>query len=180
MIIGVDMDDVLVEYVRSFLNFNNERNKTNLSFEDFTNISKSVDKDNSFFRSDFFKKMEICKDAAKVIKKLAEKNNLFIVTARQAEWKDSTEKFVNENFPNCFRGIFFAGDIHKTGKKKEDIYDGMDVIIEDNRNHAFECAKKGMKVFLIDKPWNKNLEHDNIIRVSNWKEIDFNFENVLC
>ncbi len=172
MIIGIDMDDVLVEYVKSFLEFYNERNKTNLSFEEFTNISNSIDKNNSFFRSDFFKKMELCRGSVKAIKMLAEKNNLFIVTSRQIEWKDATEKFVKENFPDCFKGIFFAGDIHKSsGKKKADIYDGMDIIIEDNRSHALECAKNGMKVFLFEKPWNKDIEHANITKVKKWDDI---------
>lgn len=172
MIIGIDMDDVLVEYVKSFLEFYNERNKTNLSYEEFINISSSVDKNNSFFRSDYFRKMELCKGTAKAIKMLAEKNSLFIVTSRQIEWKDATEKFVEENFPGCFKGIFFAGDIHKGfGKKKAEIYDGMDVIIEDNRGHALECAKTGIKVFLFEKPWNKDVEHENIIKVKNWEDI---------
>lgn len=171
MIIGVDMDDVLVEYVKSFLEFYNERNKTNLSFEGFTNIGHSVDKNNSFFRSNFFKEMEICRKAVETIKKLAEKHSLFIVTSRQIEWKDATEKFVKENFPGCFCGIFFAGDIHGDGKKKTDIYEGMDMIIEDNRGHALECAKSGIKVFLLDKPWNKDIEHTNITRIKGWDEI---------
>jgi uncharacterized HAD superfamily protein len=172
MIIGIDMDDVLVEYVKAFLEFYNERNKANLSYEKFTNIANSVDKNNSFFRSDYFKKMELCKGVTNAIKKLAEKNSLFIVTSRQIEWKDATEKLVNENFPNCFRGIFYAGDIHKgEGKKKTDIYNGMDLVIEDNRGHALECAKSGIKVFLLEKPWNKDVEHVNIIKVKNWDEI---------
>lgn len=166
------MDDVLVEYVKAFLEFYNERNKTNLSYEEFTNISKSVDKNNSFFKSDYFKKMELCKDAVKVIKKLAEKNNLFIVTSRQIEWKDATEKLVQDNFSDCFKGIFFAGDIHKGGgKKKSDIYEGMDLVIEDNRGHALDCAKNGIKVFLLEKPWNKDVKHANITKVRGWNEI---------
>lgn len=172
MIIGIDMDDVLVEYVKSFLEFYNERNKTNFSYEEFTNISNSVDKNNSFFKSDYFKKMELCKGSVRVIKKLAEKNSLFIVTSRQIEWKEATEKLIQENFPGCFKGIFFAGDIHKgSGKKKADIYEGMDLVIEDNRGHALECAKNGMKVFLLGKPWNKDIEHVNITKVNGWDEI---------
>lgn len=166
------MDDVLVEYVKSFLEFYNERNKTNLSYEEFTNIRNSVDKNNSFFRSDYFKKMELCKGVANAIKKLAEKNNLFIVTSRQIEWKEETEKLVNEKFPNCFKGVFYAGDIHKSGgKKKVDIYNGMDLVIEDNRGHALECAKNGINVFLLEKPWNKNIKHAKITQVKNWDEI---------
>jgi uncharacterized HAD superfamily protein len=172
MLIGVDVDDILVEYVHAFLEFYNERNKTHLSYEEFNNINLSVDKDNSFFRSSYFKEMEICKGAKEAIKKIAEKHNLFIVTSRQIEWRDATDKMIQENFPGCFKGIFYAGDIHKgEGKKKADIYEGMEVVIEDNKGHALECAKNGIKVFLIDKPWNKDMEHKNITRVWNWKEI---------
>jgi 5'(3')-deoxyribonucleotidase len=171
MIIGIDVDDVLVEYVRAFLRFYNEKNKSNLSYEEFNNISNSVDKDNSFFNSNYFRGIEICWGARTVIKKLAEKNNLFIVTARQKEWKEFTDKFIQENFPNCFKGVFYAGDVHGGGKKKAEIYEGMDMIIEDNKGHALECAKRGMKVFLIERPWNKGIEHPNIRRVNQWEEI---------
>jgi uncharacterized HAD superfamily protein len=171
MIIGIDVDDVLVEYVKAFLRFYNERNKTNLTYEDFTNISNSVDKDNSFFNSNYFKDMEICWGARTVIKELAKKNNLFIVTARQKEWKEHTDQFIQKNFPNCFKGIFYAADIHGGGKKKAEIYDGMDIVIEDNKGHALECAKSGMKVFLIERPWNIGVENENITRVSRWEDI---------
>jgi uncharacterized HAD superfamily protein len=171
MIIGIDVDDVLVEYVKSFLIFYNEKNKTNLSYKKFIDINNSVDKDNSFFCSSYFRDMKICFGAREVIKKLARDNELFIVTSRQIEWKEFTDNFIRKNFPDCFKEIFYASDIHGGEKKKSEIYAEMDIIIEDNKGHALDCARMGKKVFLIDKPWNQGIEHPNIIKVSQWKEI---------
>lgn len=49
---------------------------------------------------------------------------------------------------------------------------GISIFIEDNSSYALDCAKKGIKVLLLDKPWNKNYEkHPNIIKVNSWEEI---------
>ena len=48
---------------------------------------------------------------------------------------------------------------------------GIDFMIEDDRKHSKNCAEKGIKCFLIDKPWNQNFEHENVIRVNGWNEI---------
>ena len=35
-----------------------------------------------------------------------------------------------------------------------------------------QLANEGMKVLLIDTNYNKEIEHENIVRVNNWKDID--------
>jgi len=49
---------------------------------------------------------------------------------------------------------------------------GIKIMIDDNKLFANELAEKGVKVFLLDKPWNKNYDkHKNIIKVKDWKEV---------
>ncbi len=49
---------------------------------------------------------------------------------------------------------------------------GIKIMIEDNPEYALDCAKNGIKTFLLDKPWNKNYsQHENLIKVKSWEEI---------
>ncbi len=47
----------------------------------------------------------------------------------------------------------------------------VDLIVEDSLTHAIECAKRGIKVILFDKPWNQASLAENITRVKDWNEI---------
>jgi len=43
--------------------------------------------------------------------------------------------------------------------------------VEDKPHNALAGLKYGLKPILIDHPYNKDFEHPDVIRVSNWKEI---------
>lgn len=54
----------------------------------------------------------------------------------------------------------------------------VDVMIEDKPDIALHLAKNGIKVLLFDAPYNKQVVHENIIRVNNWNEIKFYLEKM--
>lgn len=47
----------------------------------------------------------------------------------------------------------------------------VDVMIEDKAEVAMYLAEHGVKVILIDAPYNQNINHPNIVRVYNWLEV---------
>lgn len=47
----------------------------------------------------------------------------------------------------------------------------VDLMIEDKPEVAYYLAEQGIKVLLFNAPYNKNVKHENIIPVSNWKEV---------
>lgn len=47
----------------------------------------------------------------------------------------------------------------------------VDAMIEDKSDVALNLANNGVKVILIDAPYNKDINHENIVRVSNWSEV---------
>lgn len=47
----------------------------------------------------------------------------------------------------------------------------VDVMIEDKPDVALYLAQNGVNVLLVDAPYNKDLNHENIKRVYNWEEI---------
>lgn len=49
---------------------------------------------------------------------------------------------------------------------------GCDVFIEDHPQESVRIAETGIKVLLMDNPYNADVTHQNITRVKNWYEID--------
>lgn len=47
----------------------------------------------------------------------------------------------------------------------------IDVMIDDKPEVVLELARNGIKVLMFDAPYNKNIEHENIIRVKSWLEV---------
>ncbi len=47
-------------------------------------------------------------------------------------------------------------------------------MIEDNIDYAIEMANAGIKMYLIDRPWNQKFDpeiHKGIIKFYNWDEL---------
>jgi len=49
---------------------------------------------------------------------------------------------------------------------------GITLMIDDDNKNALSCAENGVNVILLNRPWNIGLEHEKIIRVNDWKEIE--------
>tara|TARA_Y100000310_G_scaffold344805_1_gene459637 strand:+ start:1344 stop:2072 length:729 start_codon:yes stop_codon:yes gene_type:complete len=49
---------------------------------------------------------------------------------------------------------------------------GITKLIEDNADIALDCARNGIDVFVLPRPWNRNMaEHHRVTRVNDWQEI---------
>lgn len=64
--------------------------------------------------------------------------------------------------------VYLIGSNYKIDKAKEL---KCDIFIEDNPINATELAKSGIKVLLIDTNYNKETQHENIMRIYNWIDI---------
>ena len=90
-----------------------------------------------------------------------------MVTARDAKLTDITKNWLNENgFEEI--DVYLLGSDYKIQKAKEL---ECHIFIEDNPSNAMQLANEGMKVLLIDTNYNKEIEHENIVRVNNWIDI---------
>ena len=181
MKIGCDYDDVVVDYMGGFCDFHNQRYGTNLSIQDFKshNIWETIGGSrfravllvNLFYYSKLFDKIQLMGGAREAIRELSEKNNLSIVTARFNHFRKKTERDVKRNFDGSIESVFYTGFYNPTGKLDLCKKEGISLLIEDNKHYAVSCADAGINVLLFDRPWNHNLEHENIWRVHNWNDI---------
>jgi len=183
MKIGIDLDEVVVEFVRGYLEIYNKKYGKNASFEDIfsynlwesLNITKeqAIQIADEFYESELFGSIGIIEGAVEAINKLGEKNEIFFITSRPNHIKNKTEAFIKKYFSNIKSDLIYSGDFWGGKKKAEICCDlGIDFMVEDHEKYSNEIANCGIKVFLLSKPWNNNTEgSDNLVRVKNWNEI---------
>ncbi len=184
--IGIDLDEVVADFINKFLEFYNGKYEKNILKEDIKSYNLwendffGFDKQGAiqivdeFYDSELFDEMELIQDATRVIRELSDDFEIFIVTSRPLRFKEKTENFLKNN--QILYEIIYSNEIHNANgsKNKADICKelGVNILIDDNKDYAKNCAENNIKVFLLSKPWNSNHEkHENIIKVENWQEI---------
>jgi uncharacterized HAD superfamily protein len=186
MIIAIDIDEVLGQFMKALVEFHNNKYKTNLKLEDFFSYKfwevwggtkeEAIQKVYDFHKTNYFKNIIPVKDSQESVKKIKENNKLFIITSRQDDVIEETKNWIEKNFPNTFSNIYFTNHFSKNGiqKTKKEICDliDIDILIEDSLEYSLECIKPNRKIFLLDYPWNKkDVLPTGIERVYSWKEI---------
>jgi len=180
--IGIDIDDVILDFVPSFINYYNLRFGSSIILADMVTpnlweifvlnkpgFSEMLDE---FHETDFYKKMPFVAGFKENLGKLKD-FDLQIITSRHDKNKEMTWEWFRKEIPGFNIPILFSGDFYGGALTKEQICNkfGINILIEDHPIYALNCAQNGTKVLLMDKPWNQNCEHENIIRVKNWREI---------
>lgn len=183
--IGVDIDEVIVNQLEQVIAFYYSKTGKYVPLDNFFSynwwevwgVSKDeaikIDKD--FKASSYFENLSLIEGAREAILKLSLSHEVFFITSRSLLFKDKTENFIKKNFPNNQFEIIFSSDFHieNPGKTKSDLCKELNLnfLIEDNSEYALQSAKEGIKVFLLNKPWNKGVSHKNLFRVKDWGEI---------
>jgi uncharacterized protein len=129
--------------------------------------------DTEFKKSKFFDEIQIADGAFDTLKALSQSHALSIITSRPLEVKEKTLKWISGNLKGINLQVIHSGDFWGNGKSKPDICKEKEIglMIEDHGEYALKCANNGIKVLLVDKPWNRNVKHENIKRVGSWSEI---------
>ena len=180
--IGIDIDEVIVEYLDKFLEFYNPKFDKSFSKKDFKTYyfedtiggshDNAVELVKEMGCDCDFKLVDGSKEG---VKHILDNHNVFAITSRHSIFKNSTFNFLKGHFGDRFEDILFTGEaFQESGITKADLCAelGINVIIEDNIIFAKECIEKGVKVILLDKPWNQdNFEHGNFFRVNNWEGV---------
>lgn len=181
--IGIDIDDVILNTVENFVKFCKEKGFDIISEELFPYYlceEKGITQSNihllfkGFHEHVFGLEIPFIDFSKDSLNKLKENNHLFLLTSRSSRISERTNIFFEEVFgKNFFNKIIYSGKSHPEEKTKAEICNEFEIkiLIEDRRKYALDCAEKGIKVLLMDKPWNKDCEHENITRIKNWNEI---------
>lgn len=197
MKIGVDLDDVVAEcaipYLRKFAaEFRLQLPEEEIGWQTLETLDVP-DAEKARFRmrtydGDFFAKLEPYEDSPLVLEKLANAgHDLYFITARAEKRRVVTETWLRE------KGLLHhAKAVHLRPPQEldDDIPRGrydptmsarfkvrlaqeleLERFCEDDRMISRSLAEAGVRVWLFDHPWNRDVRHPNVERVSGWTEI---------
>jgi uncharacterized protein len=197
MKLGIDLDDVVAECAIPYLRKFAEEFKVDLPPEpgwqtlaEITEISPE-DKDRFRIRTydgPFFGQLEMYEDCPAVLERLvSEGHELYFITARAERRRVVTETWLREKgildhakavhlrpqgdfSPTRARGRYdVSGSArYKVGLAREL---DLDAFCEDDRVISVALAEEGIRVFLFDHPWNRDVDHACIERVNGWSDV---------
>lgn len=184
-IIGIDLDDVLLNFYAPFIEYHNMKHGTNLTRDHITSFylediiggtrEEMTKKIYEFYFSEQHENSLPVEGAQEAIKYLAEQYTLVIVTAKPEDVKEKTLLWLERHYPNTFDQVYFTGQHHGNGKKKSKVEIckeiGIEIFIDDHIDNAKNISKEGIPVLLLDAPWNQEEVPYPIVRVRTWKEI---------
>lgn len=167
--IAFDLDDVLADSTEFWRVEINKRTNQNLSKEHYRvpgaywqyyeNVWRTHKIDHLISIPDIDEQMtkdqsgiQAYADSLQVLKQLSEIYSLLVVTARNSDQRQETEKWLNTNFPDIFKNIYFADGQHGLKKKnKGEICKeiGASWLIDDNPSHCKDALDEGISVVVF-------------------------------
>lgn len=199
MKIGIDLDDVVAQCAVPYLRKFAEEFKVELPAEDdlgwhtlgtLTEVSPE-DKDRfriALYDSAFFGELEPYADCPAVLERMvAAGHELYFITARAEKRRVITETWLRE------QGLLeHAKSVHLRPQGDFDLaaprgrYDAsssaryklrlaqeleLERFCEDDTTISLALAEAGIGVFLFDQPWNREVSHPRVERVSGWSDV---------
>jgi len=182
--IGSDVDEVVVEYLDSFIEFYNREyhqrlRKQDIDFYDLSHALKISDERMKELIAEFeshpdFDKIRPVNGSIRCLHHLSKTHLPYFITSRRLGLKGQTEAFLNSHLSGIDFETYFSGELYPAqGKRKAEICRelGIPILLEDSAKYALECADAGIKVILFNRRWNEGLQHANVTRVLGWDEV---------
>ena len=184
--IGIDIDDTIVSFYEDFLDYCNSLCGCSLTYNDliekgfFGILDKEIILDclNKYIHSGRLSSNNLFSDFLENFNNLKE-DNLCLITSRNIDDIKKTKEFFVKNIPGFDLDIYYDIDYIPRGKHFVCKMLDIEVLVEDDLKNSIACAACGIKVILLDKPWNQlKTEHPNIIRVKDWNEATKKIEEI--
>ncbi|MBI2668353.1 hypothetical protein HYX14_00780 [Candidatus Woesearchaeota archaeon] len=186
MKIGLDCDDVLADTTVTLAAEYNRRYGTSLTAADLTpeperwkiivgeeGVQRCWD---IFAEEDVSYHLLPISGAVEGVKRLHQSGaKLYVVTNRIILRPGLTEEWLERWFDQAISGVFYTssnGYDRRPQKGELCRREGLDRIVEDVDYNIEQLRTAGIKTFVYDQPWNKEVVEDHLVkRVTDWKEI---------
>lgn len=187
MLIGLDLDDVIADFIPSFLEFYNNNYNSSLTRDNVSTYKlwyilgitqeKAVQRMIEFYDSPYFRDIRPVVGSMDAINVLNQNHKLCIITSRLEQGIGKTRRWIIDWFPSKFGEIYFAKNTYAQDKKEKSKLEicldlNVRFLVEDSLEYTQQCAEKGINVLLLNTPWNQaNKLPENVTRVKSWNEI---------
>lgn len=181
LVIAIDCDDVLVSGTEYVISMYNKLYGANVNIEHAHQSDDpewEIGRDEVFRRihsiqkSDEYARIPPFADAVKVVKELARRHHLYVVSARHNEVLGVTQAMIATYFPDCFEAIEHVGDDRTKGEVCAAI--GADVMIDDNLKNLLSAGEAGVQklIWFGSYPWQNYDEWvEGVDRCLSWDDI---------
>ena len=185
-IIGIDLDDVLLDFNSALCSFTNRIYQKSLTKKDIhcfdlevvwkCSQPEALRRVQEFYEAEDHACALPIKGAQEAVQKLSSMHSLVIITSKPESMAHETHDWVCRNFGNIFDAIHFGNHFHGNGvkRKKSEICEelGVYALIDDSLVNALDVARPTRNVLLYDAPWNQ-LEKEmlHVERVFSWDDI---------
>jgi uncharacterized HAD superfamily protein len=186
--VGVDCDDVLLDFMRALFVYLNQRLNLAFTYEElisynlaeFLSLSEEVKQAyvEEFYGTSAFCELVPIEGAIDAIRELVHMCELVVITSRHKEHETHTRNNLELHYPQIFRELHLLGHYDKkvrpeNRESKGVVCKRMGIIacIEDGPGNAREIAEAGVPVILPDRPWNQGEFPPLVQRVYSWPEI---------
>ncbi len=189
-VIAVDIDDVLADSARGFVEFSNKRWGTKLGVDDYLEDWAKMwelEQDQAQMRAqdmydpDVIGNFKHDESALAVLLTLKKDYKLVITTSRARLVQKDTSDWLNRHYKGIFEAIHHAGfydnyTANSTKMTKAELLKsiGADYIVDDHPKHCFAAAEAGMQAILFGNyKWNRDIKKlpPRITRARNWQEV---------
>ena len=187
-IIGIDADDCLIDTMRAFLDFYNQKYLTGFFVEDFRDFDLSktfginrlevLEEERFFYKSHFYDKVQRIDGAYEALEYLSEEFENVVITARGVDVKEHLPKTISKLFDfHHFRDIYHVGGEGGINNRlqKWEVCKHLNsrLLIDDYHGHLLLAASNNIHGILMEKPWNKNVSDlpKCIYRARTWEEV---------
>jgi len=190
-IVAIDIDDVLADNAGGLVAWSNARWGMNLTMDDYdehwgrmwrTDDPEVVERRAlEYHDSGAFGQYAHFAEALPVLKRLAKRYRLVIVTSRRSILKPETQGWLDRHFAGVFREVHFAGIYdnkaqgrHAATKTALCRKIGAAYLIDDQPKHCVDAAKAGITALLFgDYAWNRSEKlPEGVVRVRDWVSVE--------
>mgnify|MGYP000344961988 CR=1 FL=1 len=185
MLIGIDIDGVLLNTSYEIIDFLNQKYNKTIRINDLTSpnwwelfkISRNeIIRDfNEFVCSSAGENQKPVFGAVDSVFKLSKKYDLISISAREEKLRKITDKLIFEIFDGNIKQTFYTGgfsnDFSKKSKGALAKKLGVEIFIDDNLHEVFDCSNYKINSYLLDYPYNQGKLSENIVRVFSWRDL---------
>lgn len=181
-VVGLDFDDVLVDFCPAILEHHNKIYNTSFvkedarhfHFEEIWNCTReeAVEEIGEFLKDT--KNVLPVSGAIEGVKELARDNDLLIITGRSDTTSLYVEEWVAKHVPGIFKEIIYTNQFRgekRMSKAEFCKLHNVAVFIDDFMNTSKDLSSAGVPMLLMDAPWNQGELPNLVTRVKTWNEI---------
>lgn len=187
-VIGIDLDDVLFDFIGHFFSWHNQRYGTNLTFQDMTRRklwqvwggtqTEAAERIPAFFREVDMLRLAPIAGAVEALQELRDRYRLAVISARDPAALAPTQQWLEHYFAGLFDqvelGLSNPLDQDRPMTKAEFCQlHGIGLLVDDQLSNAEACAQAGIRVLLYgDLPWNQSARlPGGVERVPDWAAV---------